>query len=72
MKITFIFSCSGMFRDVPECSGVFHVPAIIDALSNLGRSGARKNGARERRGSEVNRFLSKFLTDHTAAALAAR
>ena len=22
MKITFIFSCSGMFRDVPECSGM--------------------------------------------------
>ena len=27
MKIIFIFSCSGMFRDVPECSGMFlHVP----------------------------------------------
>ena len=23
MKITFIFSCSGMFRDVPACSGMF-------------------------------------------------
>ena len=23
MKIIFIFSCSGMFRDVPECSGMF-------------------------------------------------
>ena len=23
MKITFIFSCSGMFRHVPECSGMF-------------------------------------------------
>ena len=23
MKITFIFSCSGMFRDVPWCSGMF-------------------------------------------------
>ena len=23
MKITFIFSCSGMFRDVPGCSGMF-------------------------------------------------
>ena len=22
MKIIFIFSCSGMFRDVPECSGI--------------------------------------------------
>ena len=31
MKITFIFSCSGMLRDVPECSGMFHVPGIIDA-----------------------------------------
>ena len=25
------FSCSGMFRDVPECSGMFHVPGFIDA-----------------------------------------
>ena len=32
MKITFIFSCSGMFRHVPECSGMFHVPGFIDAL----------------------------------------
>ena len=31
MKIIFIFSCSGMFRDVPECSGMFHVPGFIDA-----------------------------------------
>ena len=31
MKITFIFSCSGMFRDVPEFSGMFHVPGFIDA-----------------------------------------
>ena len=23
MKIIFIFSCSGMSRDVPECSGMF-------------------------------------------------
>ena len=22
MKIIFIFSCSGLFRDVPECSGI--------------------------------------------------
>ena len=28
----FYFSCSGMFRDVPECSGMFHVPGFIDAL----------------------------------------
>ena len=32
MKITFIFSCSGMSRHVPECSGIFHVPDFIDAL----------------------------------------
>ena len=32
MKIIFIFSCSGMFRHVPECSGMFHVPGFIDAL----------------------------------------
>ena len=29
MKITFIFSCSGMFRNVPECSGMFrNVPCF--------------------------------------------
>ena len=31
MKTTFIFLCSGMFRDVPACSGMFHVPGFIDA-----------------------------------------
>ena len=31
MKITFIFACSGMFRDVHGCSGMFHVPGFIDA-----------------------------------------
>ena len=31
MKIIFIFSCSGMFRIVPACSGMFHVPGFIDA-----------------------------------------
>ena len=31
MKILFIFSCSGMFRNVPECFGMFHVPGFIDA-----------------------------------------
>ena len=30
MKIIFIFSCSGMFRNVPACSGMFHVPGFID------------------------------------------
>ena len=34
MKIILIFSCSGMFRDVPECSGMFHVPGFIDAYLN--------------------------------------
>ena len=33
MKIIFIFSCSGMFRNVPACSGMFHVPGFIDALT---------------------------------------
>ena len=28
----FFFSCSGMFRDVPECSGMFHVPGLSTAL----------------------------------------
>ena len=31
MKITFIYSCSGMFRHVLECSAMFHVPDFIDA-----------------------------------------
>ena len=32
MKIIFICSCSGIFRDVQECSGMFrNVPAFIDA-----------------------------------------
>ena len=31
MKITLIFACSEMFRNVPECSGMFHVPGFIDA-----------------------------------------
>ena len=30
MKIIFIFACSGMFRNVPACSGMFHVPGFID------------------------------------------
>ena len=25
-----IIRCSGMFRNVPECSGMFHVPGFID------------------------------------------
>ena len=25
-----IIQCSGMFRDVPGCSGMFHVPGGID------------------------------------------
>ena len=33
--IAFVFSCSGMFRHVPECSGMFHVPDFIDALKEL-------------------------------------
>ena len=26
-----VLGCSGMFRNVPECSGMFHVPSFIDA-----------------------------------------
>ena len=37
MKITFIFSCSRMFRNVPECSGMFHVPGFIDAQAGRRR-----------------------------------
>ena len=33
MKNILFFSCSGIFRDVPECSGMFHVPGFIDAPS---------------------------------------
>ena len=29
--IIIIIPCSGMFRDVPECSGIFHFPGFIDA-----------------------------------------
>ena len=39
MKITFIFSCSGMFPDVPACSGMFrNVPcsAFYRRPSNFG------------------------------------
>ena len=35
VKIIFIFSCSGMFRNVPECSGMFRVPGFIDGRSEL-------------------------------------
>ena len=28
--IIIIIRCSGMFRDVPGCSGMFHVPGFID------------------------------------------
>ena len=35
MKIIFIFSCSGMFQDVPEGSGMFHVPGFIDAPESM-------------------------------------
>ena len=31
-KNILIFSCSGMFRDVPECSGMIPVLGFIDAL----------------------------------------
>ena len=43
MKITFIFSCSGMFRDVPECSGMFHVPGFIDALKKMASVNSSKS-----------------------------
>ena len=33
MKI--IFACSGMFRYVPECSGMFRVPGFIEAHSGV-------------------------------------
>ena len=35
MKIIFIFSCSGMFRNVPACSGMFRVPGFIDGRRKL-------------------------------------
>ena len=31
----FIFSCSGMFRDFRECSGMFRVPCLIDGRREL-------------------------------------
>ena len=36
--IIIIIRCSGMFRDIPGCSGMFHVPAFIDALKTIGVS----------------------------------
>ena len=30
--------CSGMFRNVPECSGMFHVSSFVDAPVGLGFS----------------------------------
>ena len=36
MKIIFIFACSGMFRNVPACSGMFHVPGFIDGPKDRG------------------------------------
>ena len=33
----FIFSCSEMFRNVPECSGMFRVPGYIDGQKIVGR-----------------------------------
>ena len=33
--IIIIIRCSGMFRDVPECSGMFHVPGFIDGQFTL-------------------------------------
>ena len=38
LKNILILSCSGMFRDVPECCGMFHVPGFIDGpLGNAHR-----------------------------------
>ena len=38
--IAFIFSCSGMFRHVPECSGMVHVPecSMFLILSTPGKN----------------------------------
>ena len=33
-----------MFRDVPECSGMFHVPGFIDAALNRGFILSNNNG----------------------------
>ena len=35
-KIISIFSCSGMLRHAPECSGMFRVPGFIDAYLKYG------------------------------------
>ena len=32
--------CSGMFRNVPASSGMFHVPGFVDALYDLPASGS--------------------------------
>ena len=36
LVIIIIFRCSGMFRYVPECSGMFHVPSFIDGPETTG------------------------------------
>ena len=36
MKIIFIFSCSGMFRNVPACSGMFRVPGFSRRPISIG------------------------------------
>ena len=50
MRIIFSFSCSGMFRDVPECSGMFRVPGFID-----GRSACHKRGTNKKSESPTAR-----------------
>ena len=47
MKITFIFSCSGMFRNVPECSMflVLSTPLFPSLPSELKNNRVRNNAA---------------------------
>ena len=65
MKITVIFSCSGMFQDVPACSGMFHVPGFIDALSYNHMWSSRVVAYRKQKTKEY--IYIKFLAQKVVA-----
>ena len=55
--IMIIMPCSGMFRNVPGCSGMFHVPDFIDARTK----------------NTYNRFhiasFKRFSSDHMSSTM---
>ena len=59
MKIIFVFSCSGMFRNVPACSGMFRVPGFIDARTKQCCSRAKqRQGKTKKRAARANLFFA--------------